>query len=68
MQFYGDKNQMPSFGDKLSATELEHLVNWMTKNHEPTDVSSYADRSALVNDAVRKRLMEAAQLSLPNDE
>jgi ubiquinol-cytochrome c reductase cytochrome b subunit len=29
-QFYGAKNRMPAFADKLSAEELELLVDWLT--------------------------------------
>ena len=59
VQFYGDKNQMPAFADKLSATELEHLTTWLTRTYEPTEVPPYSDRSPLVKDAVQERLSES---------
>ncbi len=40
-QFYGDKNHMPHYADKLSESELNLLVNWLTGNFAPTQVNDY---------------------------
>jgi len=43
-QFYGKKNRMPAYGDKLRSDELELLVRWMTGDYFPTHVADYASR------------------------
>ncbi len=43
-QFYGKKNRMPAYGDKLRDDELELLVRWMTSDFYPTHVHEYASR------------------------
>lgn len=39
-QFYGAKNQMPAYADKMTAKELDLLVRWMTGDYE-TEVKEY---------------------------
>lgn len=41
-QFYGDKNLMPGYADKLSARDLDLLVRWMIGDYPPTHVKDYA--------------------------
>lgn len=36
VRFYGDKNRMPAFAERLSAEELELLVRWLRENAEET--------------------------------
>ncbi len=40
-QYFGDRNQMPSFADKLSPRELDLLVRWLTGDYAPTEVHPY---------------------------
>ncbi len=40
-QFYGSKDQMPAYADKLSPTELEMLVRWFTGDYFPSNIRPY---------------------------
>jgi len=40
-QFYGAKNHMPAYADKMSPYELELLVRWMIGDYHETDVEPY---------------------------
>ena len=40
-QHYGAKNRMPAYADKLTESELELLVKWMTGDYYPTSVADY---------------------------
>lgn len=44
-QFYGKKNRMPAYGDKLTEKELDLLVRWMTSDYYETHVHSYDSRA-----------------------
>ena len=39
-QFYGSKNRMPAYQDKLTPRELDLLVRWLTRNYLPTQVAA----------------------------
>lgn len=44
---YGASNRMPAYPpERLSDTELDLLVRWMTHNYLPTEVEDYRDRTA----------------------
>jgi ubiquinol-cytochrome c reductase cytochrome b subunit len=43
-QFYGDKNKMISFAEKMSERELNLLVRWMTGDYHPSRVEEYLSR------------------------
>ena len=55
-QFYGAKNQMPSFANKMSDTELDLLVEWMTGGYSPTEVEVYEDRSPEIAEQMTEKL------------
>ncbi len=40
-QFYGDRNHMPAYADKLTEHELQLLVAWLTHDYLPTAISEY---------------------------
>lgn len=40
-QFYGDKNKMPAYAEKMSEQSLELLVRWMTGDYAETHVEEY---------------------------
>ncbi len=40
-QFYGNKNHMPAYADKLSPAEFDLLVRWFTGDYFPTDIAPY---------------------------
>lgn len=58
-QFYGSKNQMPAFADKMSEAELNSLVDWLTKNYYQTEVEDYAHRHTEVEEAISSELQSA---------
>ncbi len=43
-QFYGAKNRMPSYAEKLTADEMDVLVRWMTGDYFATHVETYSSR------------------------
>ena len=43
-QHYGEKNQMPSYAERMTAEELELLVRWLTGDYAPTAVERYDNR------------------------
>lgn len=43
-QFYGKKNRMPAYADKLTEKELDLLVRWMTGDYYETHVEGYKSR------------------------
>lgn len=43
-QFYGEKNQMPAYADKMSDQELDLLVRWLTGDYPETHVEEYPSR------------------------
>ena len=43
-QFYGAKNHMPAYADKMNSTDLDLLVRWMTGNYHETHVEDYPSR------------------------
>ncbi len=44
-QFYGLKNHMPAYGDRLTEDELDLLVRWMLRDYgTPTEVHDYPSR------------------------
>lgn len=45
-QFYGKKNRMPAYGDKLLPQEMDLLVRWMTGDYYPTHVEDYRSRKS----------------------
>lgn len=47
-QFYGAKNHMPAYGDKMNAKDLDLLVRWMTGDYHETHVEDYPSRIAEV--------------------
>ncbi len=54
-QFYGTKNQMPSFANKMSEQEMDMLVAWLTGNYFPTEVEDYENRASEVAKAITDR-------------
>ncbi|NQV28027.1 MAG: cytochrome b N-terminal domain-containing protein [Rhodopirellula sp.] len=40
-QFYGSKNHMPAYADKINASDLDLLVRWMTGDYYETHVEDY---------------------------
>jgi ubiquinol-cytochrome c reductase cytochrome b subunit len=40
-QFFGDRNAMPRFADKMSASERQLLVRYLTGDYPPTRVQAY---------------------------
>jgi len=52
VQFYGSKNQMPAFADKLSEAAIESLVAWLTRDYYATEVEGYTDRKQDVEQAM----------------
>ena len=43
-QFYGEKNQMPVFAEKISAKNLDLIVRWMTGDYAETEVHDYPSK------------------------
>ncbi|MCP4195093.1 MAG: c-type cytochrome [Planctomycetaceae bacterium] len=43
-QFYGEKNQMPVFAEKLSPKNLDLIVRWMTGDYAETEVEDYPSK------------------------
>ncbi|MFT5322539.1 MAG: ubiquinol-cytochrome c reductase cytochrome b subunit [Planctomycetaceae bacterium] len=43
-QFYGAKNHMPAYADKMNAKDLDLLVQWMTGDYYETHVEDYPSR------------------------
>jgi ubiquinol-cytochrome c reductase cytochrome b subunit len=43
-QFYGSKNHMPSYAEKMTDHELDILVRWMTGDYYETHVEDYPSR------------------------
>ena len=43
-QFYGAKNHMPAYADKINPADLELLVQWMTRDYFETHVEDYPSR------------------------
>lgn len=39
-RYYGEKNKMPAFGEKLSAAEMDLLVRWLTGDYAETTLES----------------------------
>ena len=40
-QFYGEKNQMPAFADKMSTRDLDLLVRYLTGAYATTAIHAY---------------------------
>ena len=51
-QFYGENNCMPAFADKLSSSDMDLLVRWMTGDHAATQVAPYDSKVELLQAAV----------------
>jgi ubiquinol-cytochrome c reductase cytochrome b subunit len=50
---YGAKNRMPAYGeDKLSDTELDLLVRWMTGDYPQTQVEDYPSQMTTLTEAL----------------
>lgn len=47
-QFYGAKNHMPAYADKMNAKDLDLLVRWMTSDYHETHVEEYPSRMSEV--------------------
>ena len=43
-QFYGAKNHMPAYADKMTDKDLDLLVRWMTGDYHETHVEDYPSR------------------------
>jgi ubiquinol-cytochrome c reductase cytochrome b subunit len=43
-QFYGAKNHMPAYADKMNERDLDLLVRWMTDDYHETHVKNYPSR------------------------
>lgn len=43
-QFYGAKNHMPAYADKMNERDLDLLVRWMTDDYHETHVENYPSR------------------------
>lgn len=43
-QFYGLKNHMPAYGERMTEAELDLLVRWMLRDYAPTEVEDYPSR------------------------
>ena len=43
-QFYGAKNHMPAYADKMTDKDLDLLVCWMTGDYHETHVENYPSR------------------------
>ena len=43
-QFYGAKNHMPAYADKMNAKDLDLLVRYMTGDYHETHVEDYPSR------------------------
>jgi len=64
---YGDKNQMPASGpEKLSDTDLDLLVRWLTGDYPATNVHEYPSRlTELSQQVAESSHVAAADESLP---
>ncbi|MEM8678627.1 MAG: cytochrome b N-terminal domain-containing protein [Planctomycetota bacterium] len=60
-QHYGEKNQMPAFADKMSASERQMLIDWMIGNHELTDVHDYPSSQPQVQAAIESAVSADAE-------
>ena len=40
-QFYGDRNHMPAYAEKLTEEELDLLVRWFTGDFMKTEIQDY---------------------------
>ena len=47
-QFYGENNCMPAFADKLSSSDMDLLVRWMTGDYAATEVAPYDSKVKLL--------------------
>ncbi len=47
-QFYGENNCMPAFADKLSSSDMDLLVRWMTGDYAATEVAPYDSKVELL--------------------
>lgn len=54
-QFYGMKNQMPGFANKMSDQELHLLVSWLTGQYHTTEVEDYKNQKVRVDQAMQER-------------
>ncbi|MDA1162791.1 MAG: cytochrome b N-terminal domain-containing protein [Planctomycetota bacterium] len=57
-QFYGVKNHMPAYAEKMTEEELDLLVRWMTGDYFETHVEDYTSRFAEVYGAGRQPTVE----------
>ena len=59
-QFYGEKNKMPGYADKMSERELDLLVRWMTGDYPETHVEEYESKQAELAEAIKSNGAKAA--------
>ena len=52
-QFYGLKNHMPGYAERMTEEELDLIVRWMLRDYAETHVEDYESR--------RKELAEALE-------
>ena len=50
-QFYGERNVMVSYAEKLTAHELDMLSRWLAGDYSPTHVEGYPSKLSVVADA-----------------
>jgi len=43
-QFYGEKNHMPAYAEKMTPAEMDLLIQWMTGDYYKTEVHEYPSR------------------------
>ncbi|HAB13394.1 MAG TPA: menaquinol-cytochrome C reductase [Planctomycetaceae bacterium] len=60
-QHYGEKNQMPSYAERMTAEELELLVRWLTGDYAPTAVERYDNRRVKGTAESREPAVEASE-------
>lgn len=67
-QFYGEKNCMPAFADKLSEDETMLLVRYMTGDYLPTHVEPYPTLSMTAETAPNASTSDGGEAAESEDE
>jgi len=54
-QFYGVKNRMPAYADRLSDRELDLLVRWLVRDYFPTRIPDHESKLDALQEGLKER-------------
>lgn len=54
-QFYGVKNRMPAYAERLSERELDLLVRWLVRDYFPTEIPDHESKRDALKAGLKER-------------